>query len=198
MGTTFALSPMSSASVSRTCRRSCPIRVSLSSLFCELSSTYSKHSNIYTTHAELFILVRSNHALINQKLFNERRLPPDLKPSNILLLPSNIDSIVMHELAELPSTLYELPKTILPEEVPFHAVSSAPLIFTPNLSHQSEASELHWVIADFGHGTCMQMENTRARGTKCQKFASSTSATRAYGRSCPALRSTRTRGRSGP
>lgn len=77
---------------------------------------------------------------------------PDLKPSNILLLPSNVDSIVMHELAELPSTLYELPKTIPPEEVPFHAVSSAPLMFTPNLS-QSETTELHWVIADFGHGT---------------------------------------------
>jgi hypothetical protein len=62
-------------------------------------------------------------------IFNETH-PPDLKFSNILLLPSDVDSIVMHELADFPSTFYELPKTIPLEEVPFHALSSVPLMFT--------------------------------------------------------------------
>ncbi|KAF8812702.1 kinase-like protein [Phlegmacium glaucopus] len=87
--------------------------------------------------------------------------PADLKPSNILLLPSNVDSIVMHELAELPSTLYELLKTIPPEEVPFHAVSSAPIIFTLNLS-QTVTTQLHWVVADMHLSDLVQPYALRA------------------------------------
>lgn len=96
---------------------------------------------------ELYILVRLTNAAVT--IFNETR-PPDLKPSNILLLPSNVDSVVMHELVEFPSTLYEIPKTISPEEVPFQVVSSAPLMFTSDFR---QGAQLHWVITDFGHGT---------------------------------------------
>ena len=73
----------------------------------------------------------------------------DLKPGNILLLPSDIDSIVMRELSELPTTLYGFPKTIPPNELPFHPVLSAPLIFGLDVNQDSG---LHWVIADLGHG----------------------------------------------
>ena len=44
----------------------------------------------------------------------------DLKPSNILLLSSDIDAIVMHELANRPSELHMFPKTIPPNKLPCH------------------------------------------------------------------------------
>ncbi|PAV18716.1 kinase [Pyrrhoderma noxium] len=72
----------------------------------------------------------------------------DLKPNNLLLLPANIDTIVMHELAEHPSAIYEFPKTIPPNELPFFPVLSAPLPFDSNLMQDAK---LHWVIADLGH-----------------------------------------------
>ena len=77
----------------------------------------------------------------------------DLKPGNLLLVPSNIDAIVMHEIAENPSSLYEFPKTIPPNELPFHPIISTPLLFDLN---PSEATRLHWLIADLGHGALMQ------------------------------------------
>lgn len=100
------------------------------------------------THVELYILVRQISCRSLQ-IFHKTR-HPDLKPSNILLLPSDVDTIVMHELAEYPSPLCELPKTIPPEEVPFNAVSSAPIVFDTD---SNEPTELHWVITDFGHCT---------------------------------------------
>ncbi|KAN0125243.1 kinase-like protein, partial [Russula decolorans] len=72
----------------------------------------------------------------------------DLKPSNLLLVPSDIDAIVMHEIAENPSLLYEFPKTVPPNELPFHPVVSTPLLFDLN---PSQATRLHWLIADLGH-----------------------------------------------
>jgi len=75
--------------------------------------------------------------------------PTDLKPGNILLLPSEIDEVVKQDLAEQPSTLYGFPKTIPPNELPFHPVMSAPLVFNPNVV---QGAGLHWVIADLGHG----------------------------------------------
>ena len=77
---------------------------------------------------------------------------PDLKPNNLLLLPANIDTIVMHELAEHPSAIYEFPKTIPPNELPFFPVLSAHLPFDSNLMQDAK---LHWVIADLGHGTLL-------------------------------------------
>lgn len=73
----------------------------------------------------------------------------DLKPGNILLLPSDIDKVIMHELSEEPATLYGFPKTIPPNELPFHPVMSAPLL--PG-SNPAQGAGLHWVIADLGHG----------------------------------------------
>ena len=73
----------------------------------------------------------------------------DLKPGNLLLLPSDIDTIVMRELAEQPSTLYEFPKEIPPNELPFHPVTSNPLLFR---LESGPDSGFHWVIADFGSG----------------------------------------------
>jgi len=77
----------------------------------------------------------------------------DLKPSNLLLVPSDIDAIVMHEIAEHPSLLYEFPKTVPPNELPFHPVISTPLLFDLN---PSQATRLHWLITDLGHGVLMQ------------------------------------------
>jgi len=74
----------------------------------------------------------------------------DLKPGNILLLPSDVDNVVMHELSEQPATLYGFPRTIPPDELRFHPVLSAPLIF--DLDTNQDAG-LHWVIADLGHGS---------------------------------------------
>ena len=77
----------------------------------------------------------------------------DSKPGNLVLVPSDIDAIVVHEIAENPSPLYEFPKTIPPNELPFHPVISTPLIFDMN---PSEATRLHWLIANLGHGVLMQ------------------------------------------
>ena len=77
---------------------------------------------------------------------------PCRKPNNLLLLPANIDTIVMHELAEHPSAIYEFPKTIPPNELPFFPVLSAPLPFDSNLMQDAK---LHWDIADLGHGTLL-------------------------------------------
>ena len=73
----------------------------------------------------------------------------DLKPGNILLLPSDVDGIVMRELSEQPAMLYNFPKTIPPDELPFHPVESAPLIF---VLKTIQSATFHWVIADLGHG----------------------------------------------
>ena len=78
----------------------------------------------------------------------------DLKPSNILLLLSDIDTIVMHELAERPSELHEFPKTTPPDRLPFHAVTTNPLPFDLDMD-QAQDTEFHWVIADLGHGTLL-------------------------------------------
>lgn len=77
----------------------------------------------------------------------------DLKPGNILLLPSDLDKIVTSEVLQHPGTLYTFPKTIPPEELPFHPVLSAPLIFSLD---KTRNTELHWVITDLGHGKLMQ------------------------------------------
>lgn len=74
--------------------------------------------------------------------------PTDLNPGNILLLPSDVDKVVTHEVLQHPATLYGFPKTIPPNELPFHPVLSTPLIF--GLSMNTDAG-LHWVIADLGH-----------------------------------------------
>ena len=76
--------------------------------------------------------------------------PLDLKPSNILIRPSNVDQMVMHELTEYPAPLYTNPKTTPPHEMPFDVVASAPMTYIPDFS---QGNQLHWVIADFGHCT---------------------------------------------
>ena len=72
--------------------------------------------------------------------------PTDLKPANILLLPPDIDELVMRELSERPAKIYGFPKTIPPDELPVPPVMSAPLHFI------ADGPMLHWVIADLGHG----------------------------------------------
>ena len=74
----------------------------------------------------------------------------DLKPSNLLLLSSDIDAIVMHELANRPSELHMFPKTIPPNKLPYHPVASQPLPFARDKKKQDTG--FHWVIADLGHG----------------------------------------------
>ena len=56
----------------------------------------------------------------------------DLKPNNILLLPSDINKVVMRELSEQPATLYGFPTMIPPNELLFHPVTLAPLVFDLN------------------------------------------------------------------
>ena len=73
----------------------------------------------------------------------------DLKPGNILLLPSDVDKVVMYELSDQPAVLYNFPKTIPPDELPLHPVQSTPLIFGPETDQHAG---FHWVIADLGHG----------------------------------------------
>ena len=79
----------------------------------------------------------------------------DLKPSNLLLIPSDVDTIAMREMVEDPSSLYEFPKTIPPNELPFYPVISTPLLFNldPN---SSQTNKFHWIIADLGHGALMR------------------------------------------
>jgi len=69
-------------------------------------------------------------------------------------VPSDIDAIVVHEIAERPSSLYEFPKTIPPNELPFHPVISTPILFDLN---PGQAARFHWLIADLGHGALMQL-----------------------------------------
>jgi serine/threonine-protein kinase SRPK3 len=57
--------------------------------------------------------------------------------------------MAMREAAEQPASLYEFPKTIPPNELPFHAVISTPLLFDSN---PSQTTGLRWLIADLGHG----------------------------------------------
>lgn len=97
-----------------------------------------------------FILRLAKHVLKGLEYLHDecKIVHSDLKPSNLLLLPSNIDSIVMRELAEQPSMLYEFPKTIPPNELPFHPVASSPLPFNSSLEQDAG---WHWVIADLGH-----------------------------------------------
>jgi len=73
----------------------------------------------------------------------------DLKPGNILLLPSEVEEVVKQDLYEQPATLYGFPTTIPPNELPFHPVISAPLLFNPD---PDQGAGLHWVIGDLGHG----------------------------------------------
>jgi len=74
----------------------------------------------------------------------------DLKPANLLLMAPNLDEIVMHELSEQPSRLYEYPKVFRPKDVPIPPPMSTPLF---HVAPGEEPAPLHWVIADFGHGT---------------------------------------------
>jgi len=77
----------------------------------------------------------------------------DLKPGNILLSPSDVDKVVMHELAEQPSMVYDLPKTITPDQLPIYPIRSAPLFFS---LVSDQYTGLYWVIADLGHGASTQ------------------------------------------
>ncbi|KAH8925198.1 kinase-like protein [Atractiella rhizophila] len=74
----------------------------------------------------------------------------DLKPNNILLRPTDIDSIVREDAIKRPSTLYDFPKDIPPNELPFHPVISAPLSHAVS-TRQSQNRDVDWVISDFGH-----------------------------------------------
>ena len=76
-------------------------------------------------------------------------LATDLKPGNILLRPSDVGNIVMHELFEDPARLYGFPKTVPPDKLLFYPVTSAPLVYDLN---PAQVAGLHWVIADLGHG----------------------------------------------
>ena len=75
--------------------------------------------------------------------------PTGSKPGNILLLPSDIDKIVVRELSDQPATIYDFPRTVPPNELPFHPVLSIPRIFS--LGTDQHAG-FYWVIADLGHG----------------------------------------------
>ncbi|GJJ08243.1 hypothetical protein Clacol_002452 [Clathrus columnatus] len=82
----------------------------------------------------------------------------DLSPSNILLRPFDLDEIIMHQLAEEPSTIYGFPHTVSPKDLPFHPVSSIPLPFF----HKSDSGErLHWVITDLGEAQFTDKPLTR-------------------------------------
>ncbi|EJC99394.1 kinase-like protein [Fomitiporia mediterranea MF3/22] len=97
-----------------------------------------------------FILRLTKHVLKGLKyLHNECKVVhSDLKPGNLLLLLSDIDTVVMHELIERPPTLYEFPKTVLPDELPFHPVVACPLLFD---LPSNQDTRFHWVITDLGH-----------------------------------------------
>jgi serine/threonine-protein kinase SRPK3 len=75
----------------------------------------------------------------------------DLKPGNILILPSDLDNIVMHELSERPALLFGFPSEMPPHELLFQPVQSAPLIFALS-KRKDKDNGLNWVIADLGHG----------------------------------------------
>ena len=51
----------------------------------------------------------------------------DLKPSNILLTTPELDEVVVRELTERPTRLYDFPKVAQHKEVPITPVMSAPL-----------------------------------------------------------------------
>jgi serine/threonine-protein kinase SRPK3 len=72
----------------------------------------------------------------------------DLKPGNILMLPSDLDAVVGYELCEQPATLFGFSKETPRQYLPFHPIRSTPLIF--GLGGSLDA--FHWVIADLGHG----------------------------------------------
>jgi serine/threonine-protein kinase SRPK3 len=72
-----------------------------------------------------------------------------LKPGNILLLPSDVNEVIIHELSAQVGKFYGFPKVIQPKEPPFHPVVSSPLIF--HLDTSKDAG-LDWVIVDMGHG----------------------------------------------
>jgi serine/threonine-protein kinase SRPK3 len=55
----------------------------------------------------------------------------------------------MRELSKDPARMYGFSKTIPPDLIPFHPVVSAPLHCKLNAG---KPGELHWVIADLGHG----------------------------------------------
>ena len=71
----------------------------------------------------------------------------DSKPGDILLFPSDIDNVVMHELSEQPATLYGFPKTTPPDKLLFHPVPLTPVIFVLDTSQDDVP---HWVGADYG------------------------------------------------
>jgi len=80
----------------------------------------------------------------------------DLKPQNILLLPSDIDKIIMNKLSEQLSTLW------VSEDNPTEQTSTSPgyvgsLIFDLDLDLDLEdVTEFHWVIMDLGHSMLTQ------------------------------------------
>ena len=121
-----------------------PIHNSLSSISRDLSKIYWKRLNICTTRVELYILVCQTQTIwvfvkLNAAvtIFNETP-PPDLKPFNIiLLLPSDVDSIVMRELAEFPSN------SIIPAKVN--------VTFTPTSTCATWAPERYRPALRFTH-----------------------------------------------
>ena len=77
-----------------------------------------------------------------------------LKPANILLLPSDTDQIVMEDPSEDPCVLYEFPKAIPPDRLPVPPVKST--LLSIGKGRPGQGTELHWVIADLGHGALIR------------------------------------------
>ena len=74
----------------------------------------------------------------------------DIKPSNLILKPTDTDVIVRYNLAEYPCTKYQFENPISPFEVPFNAFKSAPLAPSWLCSDDLETMGTYvWVIADF-------------------------------------------------
>ena len=65
----------------------------------------------------------------------------ELKLGNILLLPSDVGNIVMHDLPEQPVTICNFPKTTPPNDPPlFYSLET------------DQCTEFRRVVADPGHG----------------------------------------------